>query len=244
MFDIAESHKLIAHKIKNDFDDIAYSYDKLDSFSRCYDEFFFELFPVGSLNILDVGSGTGGQAEASSRIRKDDKWTLVDISPNMILLARQRLKNKQSIMKFVVGDIFTDEIKLTESSFNVIIANKVFHDYPIDEYIRAIEVLSKYLKKDGILIIGDVTASRKVIYGWLDAMGEFFWRLFNMSFKDTLKYYYYKIKTPSIKWKEHLKKEPKLTMPRIKNILLENFPDGFFKIIHPHFYFFVIRKGE
>lgn len=239
-----ENIKLVTNKVKKDFDEIAFHYDKLNSFSRCYDKLFIKLLPTARLDILDVGAGIGEQAESTIKIRPFDKWTLLDISSNMISMAQNRLRDNPAIVEFVVGDFLSNNTNLPLKKYNVVIVNKVLHDYPDIVYLKAIRVLCKYLKKKGLLIIGDVTSSRKGVPKYIDLVAEFFWRLRNMKLIDFVRYYLFPMKTTLKVWKNHIATEPKLTMPVMQKLLQGNFTKSHFKKIHPHYFLFCYEKEE
>jgi ubiquinone/menaquinone biosynthesis C-methylase UbiE len=107
----------------------------------------------GSENILDFGCGGGAAVRAMTK-HLDEKGHIlgVDVSGYWINIARQRLARYPNV-QFKTGDIRT--MNLPEHSFNVIITLNVLHHIAREERLAVVTVLSRLLKKDGRLYLGE-----------------------------------------------------------------------------------------
>jgi len=229
----------LASRIKDDFEKIAPIYSNLGSYSRYYDKYFLRFFPTGNSMVLDVGAGDGGQAAALTKLRPYDKWTLIDFCPKMIANAQQKLRGNPAVEKFVVSDLFAGNSNLPLSYFDLVICNKVLHDYPPKDQIAAIRFFKTLTKPHGKLILGDVTSKRTGFNKFIDKLTEFLWRVDNMPWREVWKFYFQKSQSLKI-WRRHVQKEPKKGMAFMKKLFQENFPDGNFLPIHPHFFLFIL----
>lgn len=99
-------------------------------------------------NILDIGCGTG--KHASLLVDKGYQLHGVDMSPQMISIAKENLKEKKNL-SFSISKITNLKLK---KKFNIILS--VFHvmSYQTknDELIKTFEIVKKHLVDDGIFI--------------------------------------------------------------------------------------------
>ncbi|MBF0507320.1 MAG: class I SAM-dependent methyltransferase [Deltaproteobacteria bacterium] len=98
--------------------------------------------------ILDVGTGTGILIPfLLPRIGPNGTITAIDLSENMIAVARQKCRS--DAVEFMVGDVLT--MPLPPASFDAVICYSVFPHF--DDKARAIARLDSYLKPGGELIV-------------------------------------------------------------------------------------------
>lgn len=71
------------------------------------------------LNILDIGTGSGCIAIAIKKRHPEWSVTAMDISPEALAVARENAQRNHVQIDFILGDIFSDEIK----DFDVIVSN-------------------------------------------------------------------------------------------------------------------------
>lgn len=79
----------------------------------------YYLSPICPLNILDIGTGSGCIAIAIKKRHPEWSVTAMDISPEALAVARENAQRNHVQIDFILGDIFTDEIK----DFDVIVSN-------------------------------------------------------------------------------------------------------------------------
>jgi ubiquinone/menaquinone biosynthesis C-methylase UbiE len=113
-----------------------------------YHNFIQQLNLTGDENILDFGSGAGGEAIHLADIiqNKNGKLTCLDISPTWLQVVKHRLSNHENI-DFIEGDITTK--KIPPNSFDVIIVRLVLHDIPENQRKPIINQLYFILKPNG-----------------------------------------------------------------------------------------------
>lgn len=99
-------------------------------------------------SLLDLGCGTGELLKEIYLLGITDKLIGMDISPNMISVAKQKLSNTA---KLILGD--SEKLPFQKNSFDVVVCNDSFHHYPSPD--KVLEEVSRVLKKEGLLIIGD-----------------------------------------------------------------------------------------
>lgn len=100
-------------------------------------------------SLLDIGCGPGVMTREF--LDKGFRVSSTDISPEMIIKAKESLKNhpKSNNLSFAVCEV--ENLKYEEFSFDVIICIGVI-EY-LDDYHIALKKISKYLKKGGVAII-------------------------------------------------------------------------------------------
>ena len=117
-----------------------------------YYNFVQQLKLSGNENILDFGSGSGGEAIHLAKIIQDKngRLTCLDISPTWLQVVKYRLSDYKNI-DFIEGDITTK--KIPHNSFDAIVLRLVLHDIPKEQRKSIINSLYSILKPDGTLHI-------------------------------------------------------------------------------------------
>lgn len=113
-----------------------------------YYNFVQQMHLTGNENILDFGSGSGGEAVHLAEMikNKNGRLTCLDISPVWLRVVKERLSNYNNI-DFIEGDITTK--KIPDNYFDVIIVRLVLHDIPKDKRKPIINVFHNILKPGG-----------------------------------------------------------------------------------------------
>jgi len=174
MFKKANLHK---EKSKAYFDQLAARYETSGNgrhASTIYPYLFERLSHLFYRSILDVGCGTG---EVLSKIvgQKDLFLAGIDLSPNMISIAQEKLKGYADIR---VGE--AEELPWPDNSFDVILCLDSFHHYP--DPLKVLAEIRRVAKPDGQLFLADFWAPapfRQIMnlslhYGWGDGTVEFY----------------------------------------------------------------------
>lgn len=104
------------------------------------------------MKILDVGCGTGNfsmkLAEMGCRV------TGIDISEEMLSIARKKVAEKGLDIKFINMDI--NDLKFEENEFDAAVSMAAFEF--IEDGRTALESLQKIVKKDGLVAIGTISS--------------------------------------------------------------------------------------
>ena len=102
----------MAQAVRKAFAADADSYDRARrKLVPCFDDFFRtarELLPFGSddrFELLDLGAGTGLLSAMIAEAFPSARLTLFDLTPDMLTIARERLKPLGKRVKFVTADL-------------------------------------------------------------------------------------------------------------------------------------------
>jgi len=131
----------------------AYKFMNFELYTKRIKE-FIEVLNIKD-NILDLGCGPGNVSKQLTLCGKDICVTGIDLSENMLKLAKQNVPNAT----FYCQDIRT--INFTEKSFDAIILSFcIVHLYD-DEMEELIEKVSGYLKENGKLYLSFIEGRKK-----------------------------------------------------------------------------------
>jgi ubiquinone/menaquinone biosynthesis C-methylase UbiE len=135
-------------KIRADFDRIALLSGDDWSHNSHYHDFLLKQLPLHCMYALDIGCGTG----AFSRLlaRRTDRVLALDLSPQMIRIARERSEQYPNI-DFQVADAMTWEFPAEQ--FDCVASIATLHHLPIEETLLK---MREALKINGTLIILDL----------------------------------------------------------------------------------------
>jgi tRNA (cmo5U34)-methyltransferase len=126
----------------------------------CFDEFYgtaLELIPFksdASFSVLDLGAGTGLLAAMVSEAFPNARFTLSDIAPAMLDIARQRFAAQGDHFEFRVEDYLAEPIL---GQFDVVVSGLSLHHTPHDQLPGVFERVFAVLKPGGIFINADQT---------------------------------------------------------------------------------------
>lgn len=163
IIDIMNESKLKKLTIK-EFSKAAQKYetDDVGIYNMCkkdYPDILKEIEKEDFETLLDAGCGTAPMISLLARKYPDKKYTGIDLTPEMIEVAKRKKLNNS---EFVVGDC--ENLPFDENSFNVIICSMSAHHYPnLNNFYSSI---SRCLKPNGRFILRDMTCDNKGIE-WL-----------------------------------------------------------------------------
>jgi tRNA (cmo5U34)-methyltransferase len=127
----------------------------------CFDEFYrtaLELLPFGSddrFELLDLGAGTGLLSAMIAKAYPKARLTLFDLTPEMLQIARQRLKPLGKRVKFVTADL----AKAAPSEpYDAVVSALAFHHLPDSGKRHLFADIFKYLTPRGVFINADKVA--------------------------------------------------------------------------------------
>jgi len=147
------------HDIKNK------SFKRFNEWSKKYDKSVLQrlvfrrshdMFMEGLLNdkrpfrILDIGCGTGEFALKLKEQRQDIRFAGVDISTEMINVAKKKFQSDNNV-EFHVSD--AEHMPYENNTFDYITCSHSFHHYPNKR--KAIREMFRVLKNDGKVMIID-----------------------------------------------------------------------------------------
>ena len=103
--------------------------------------------------LVDLGCGTGN---TSIQIKSNKKIYCVDISQNMLNIAKNKLKNNDDVV-FIKNDLlgFFDDFQ-NDKQIDTIISTYAIHHLTQDEKHILFEKIFNFLPKDGKVIFGDL----------------------------------------------------------------------------------------
>ena len=144
----------LTQKIRNDFDRMAlYDQEGWDH-NNHYHDFLLKQLPIQGKTALDIGCGTGEFSRLLAS-RFDTVFAL-DLSPNMIAVARQRSRQFSNI-DFQVADIMNWE--LPSEKFDAIVSIATLHHLPIENLLPDLKAA---LKPGGKLVFLDLLESENL----------------------------------------------------------------------------------
>ncbi|KAI0972147.1 lovastatin nonaketide synthase [Xylaria arbuscula] len=164
-------------------------------------------FKNPSMNIIEIGAGTGGQTMrvldtlCSDGIKQWQKYDYTDISPAFFEKARAKFKKYSDQMTFCVCDISQDPVpqSFKPGTYDLVIASHVLH--ATDELDTSLCHIRKLLKPGGMLLLFETTDPDATLLGFAFGMLKDWWK--PLSHEARSKY------SPCLsveQWDEHLKR--------------------------------------
>jgi SAM-dependent methyltransferase len=153
----------LTQKIQNDFDRLALlePEEKWDHNNHYYG-FLLKQLPQTCDRVLEIGCGSG--AFSRRLAQRSCRVVAVDLSPNMIDVAKQRSEDYDNI-DFQVADIMKWEFRVNH--FDAIVSLATVHHLPLE---RLLSKLSVALKPGGKLAILDLVQREGLKDIWLEAI--------------------------------------------------------------------------
>jgi SAM-dependent methyltransferase len=141
-------------QIRNDFDRIALLHEKHGFENDAYANYILKKVPRQCEKALEIGCGTGAFTRLLSKRARS--VVAVDLSPQMIRLARSRSVGYQNI-EYVLGDI--TRLSLPEASYDCIVTIAALHHLPLEATLVKIR---NTLRHGGVLILQDLVADKGI----------------------------------------------------------------------------------
>jgi len=117
-----------------------------------------ELLPFGAderFELLDLGAGTGLLSVMIAEAFPNARLTLFDLTPEMLTIARQRLKPLGKRVKFVTADFAK---AVSSKSYNAVVSALAIHHLPDSGKRHLFADIFKYLTSGGVFINADQVA--------------------------------------------------------------------------------------
>jgi len=127
----------------------------------CFDDFYrsaMELLPFAPddrFEVLDLGAGTGLLSEMIAEAFPKARLTLFDLTPEMLLIARQRLKPLGKRVRFVTADFAS---AAPSKSYDAVVSALAVHHLPDSGKRHLFGDIFKYLTPGGVFINADQVA--------------------------------------------------------------------------------------
>jgi len=143
--------------IKMHFDSVASQYDgQRKQLIPCFDDFYGSALNLTKMadnpfNVLDLGAGTGLFSAMIAKKYPGIDITLVDLSDEMLGIARQRLRDLPHAT-FIIADYLNHPF---ESSFDMVVSSLSIHHLTAVEKELLFVKVYKLLKPGGIFINAD-----------------------------------------------------------------------------------------
>jgi 2-polyprenyl-3-methyl-5-hydroxy-6-metoxy-1,4-benzoquinol methylase len=170
----------LTQKIQNDFDRLALLEPEAKwDHNNHYHDFLLKQLPQTCDRVLEIGCGTG--AFSRRLARRSRRVVAVDLSPNMIGVAKKRSKTYVNI-DFQVADITKWEFP--ENQYDAIVSLATVHHLLLE---RLLPKLTFALKPGGKLAILDLVQREGLKDIWLDAIAVPLNWIFNMFWNRGIK---------------------------------------------------------
>jgi 2-polyprenyl-3-methyl-5-hydroxy-6-metoxy-1,4-benzoquinol methylase len=141
-----------ATEVREDFDRIARVVEAagLDDAPQRYEDEVVRRVPAGCGRVLEVGCGTGRLSRALAR--RADHVLALDLSPEMIRIARERSPAAANV-EYAVSDVAAWEPP--GEAFDAVVCVATLHHLPAADTLRR---LAAALRPGGVLVVQDVIA--------------------------------------------------------------------------------------
>lgn len=116
--------------------------------------------------ILEIACGTGFTTEKIVAAVPDATITAVDIDPDMLLLAKQRV-NGQSV-HFYEEDVFETIGAHATGRFDAVVSGYFAHNFPAPERAQLFREIGRIVKVGGAIVIGDKITRDGIRENWWD----------------------------------------------------------------------------
>ena len=198
-------------KIRNDFDRIALYEREGWNHNSYYHDFLLKHLPLYCETVLDIGCGTGAFSRLLSE--RAERVIALDLSPNMIKIAKQRSRQHANI-DFQVADILKWEFPVER--FDAIVSIATFHHLPLENLLPS---LNATLKPGGKLVILDLLEYESL----QDRLSDFIAVPLNWIFQMLRNRHIKQSPEAAAAMREHLRTDKYLTLSQARRIYTKIF---------------------
>ncbi|NJL57822.1 class I SAM-dependent methyltransferase [bacterium] len=196
----------LMQKIRTDFDRIALHDQEGWDHNNHYHRFLLNQLPSQRQSALDIGCGTGEFSRLLSK--RFEKVIAIDLSPNMIEVAKQRSRLFSSI-DFQVSDVL--EWEPVAEQFDAIVSIATLHHLPVESLLPNLKTA---LKPGGRLIILDLLEHKS----WRDKLSDFIAVPLNWLFQALKNGHIQQSPEAAAAMREHLRTDEYLTLSQARRI--------------------------
>jgi ubiquinone/menaquinone biosynthesis C-methylase UbiE len=199
-------------EIQADFDRLALLSDEGWNHNHHYHNFLLKHVPSHSRDVLEIGCGTGALARLLAE--RADHVVALDLSPQMIRIARERSKQYPNI-DYKIADVLSWDFPVEQ--FDCIVSIATLHHLPMEMMLSN---MKRALKADGTLMVLDILEAEGLA-DMLSALGA-------VPVNIVMQY----LKTGHPRpprdvreaWAEHGKRDSYLTMSQLRGICADILP--------------------
>jgi len=202
------------HQIREEFDRIALLTECHGSVGDIYRDYLIQQLPPHFENALEIGCGIGEFARLlATRARS---VVAIDLSPQMIRLAKSRSANYPNI-EYFQGDVMS--LALPAEGYDCIVTMATLHHLPLGKALRK---MKEALKPNGVLIIHDLVAAAGLAENARSAlaypvsMARRLWKTGRLRSPREVR----------DAWAEHGKGEVYLTLDGVREMCMQYLPDA------------------
>ena len=119
-------------------------------------------------SVLEVAVGTGNLFEQIVSMNANGRNEGIDLSPEMLAKAKERLKKHHGNYSLKVADAYS--LPYPDGSFNLVISNYMFDLLPEEDFSRVLLEFKRVLRPGGRMVITSMTPGRRWysrIWDWL-----------------------------------------------------------------------------
>lgn len=135
-------------QVLEDFDRIALLMASEPEESERYSDYLLGQLPSGCGHVLEIGCGFGAFARLIARRAR--RVTAIDVSPQMISVARARSAAYENL-EFALTDFL--QTNLPAESYDAVVTLATLHHLPLDESLKKMKAL---VRPGGLLILHDL----------------------------------------------------------------------------------------
>ena len=111
-------------------------------------------------SILEAAVGTGVQFEKIALVNTNGFTEGIDLSPDMLSLAKKRMENyPQDNYRLQIGSVY--DLPFEDGKFDLIINSYMFDLLPEEDYPKILCEFSRVLKKGGRIVISTMTFGKR-----------------------------------------------------------------------------------
>jgi tRNA (cmo5U34)-methyltransferase len=162
-------------QLKKQFNEISEKYDQQrPKFIHCFNDFYTICLPVlgripSAKRVLDIGAGTGLFSQFVYQYREDLHFTLIDISRDMLSVAKERFAHLPNF-EFKELDFSFEPIV---EKYDVIISALAIHHLTHEQKAELYQRIFDALNPEGIFINADQVEGRSI---WYDKFYKYRWK--------------------------------------------------------------------
>ncbi len=196
----------LTQKIRNDFNRIALNEQEGWNHNNHYHRFLLKHLPFQCKTVLDIGCGTGEFSRLLAK--RADKVIAIDLSPNMIEVAKQRSKQYTNI-DFQVADVLQWEFP--PERFDAIVSIATVHHLSVEHLLPNLKAA---LKSGGRLVILDLLEHENL----RDMLSDLIAVPLNWSFQRMRNKHIQESAEVAEARREHLRRDKYLTLSQVRKI--------------------------
>ena len=196
----------LTQKIRNDFDCIALNEHQGWNHNNHYHRFLLKQLPFQCKTVFDIGCGTGEFSRLLAK--RADRVLAIDLSPNMIEVAKQRSKQYTNI-DFQVADILQWEFP--PERFDAIVSIATVHHLSVEHLLPNLKAA---LKSGGRLVILDLLEHENL----RDMLSDFIAVPLNWLFQTMRNKHIQQSPEAAEAMREHLRTDKYLTLSQARKI--------------------------